>query len=39
MDVREIGWGVMNWIHLPQDRDQWWVLVNMIINLRNFLTE
>jgi len=23
MDLREIGWGGVNWIHLAQDRDQW----------------
>jgi len=23
MDVREIGWEGMNWIHLVQDRKQW----------------
>jgi hypothetical protein len=23
MDLREIGWGGMNWIYLAQDRDQW----------------
>jgi hypothetical protein len=23
MDLREIGWGGMDWIHLAQDRDQW----------------
>jgi hypothetical protein len=34
MDLREIGWGGMNWIHLAQDRDQWRVLVNMVMNLR-----
>jgi hypothetical protein len=22
MDLREIEWGVMDWIHLVQDRDQ-----------------
>jgi hypothetical protein len=22
-DLREIGWGSMDWIHLVQDRDQW----------------
>jgi hypothetical protein len=22
MDIREIGWGGMGWIDLPQDRDQ-----------------
>jgi hypothetical protein len=26
MDIREIGWGGMSWIHLAQDRDQWRVL-------------
>jgi hypothetical protein len=29
-----IGWGGMDWIHLAQDRDKRWVLVNMTINLR-----
>jgi hypothetical protein len=23
MDVREMGWGGMDWIDLTQDRDQW----------------
>jgi hypothetical protein len=31
--LREIGWGVMNWIHLAQDRDQWRAPVNKLINL------
>jgi hypothetical protein len=34
MDLREIGWDGMDWIDLSQDRDQWWVLVNAIMNLR-----
>jgi hypothetical protein len=34
MDVKEIGWGDMDWRHLDQDRDQWSVLVNTIMNLR-----
>jgi hypothetical protein len=34
MDLREIGWGGMDWIELAQDRDQWRVLVNMVMNLR-----
>jgi hypothetical protein len=34
IDLREIGWGGMDWIHLAQDRDQWRALVNMLISLR-----
>jgi hypothetical protein len=26
LDLREIGWEVVDWIHLVQDRDQWWLL-------------
>jgi hypothetical protein len=33
IDVREIGWSGMNWIHLAQDRDQWRALVNTVMNL------
>jgi hypothetical protein len=31
MDLGEIGWGGMDWIHLAQDRDQWKALVNTVI--------
>jgi hypothetical protein len=34
MDLREIGSGSMDWIDLAQDRDQWRVLVNTVMNLR-----
>jgi hypothetical protein len=34
MDLREIGWEGVDWIHLAQDRDQWWTLVNTVMNLR-----
>jgi hypothetical protein len=34
MDLREIGWGHMDWIDLAQDRDQWMALVNRAMNLR-----
>jgi len=27
-------WEGVDWIHLAQDRDQWWALVNMVMNLR-----
>jgi hypothetical protein len=33
MDVREIGWGDMNWIDLAEDRDQWRALTNTVMNL------
>jgi hypothetical protein len=32
MDVREIGWERVDWIHLAQDRDQWRALVNTVMN-------
>jgi hypothetical protein len=34
VDLREIGWGGMDWIHLAQDGDQWRSLVNTAMNLR-----
>jgi hypothetical protein len=34
MDLRNIGWGDMDWIDLDQDRDQLKALVNTVINLR-----
>jgi hypothetical protein len=33
MDLREIGWGGIDWIDLAQDRSQWRVLVNVVMNL------
>jgi hypothetical protein len=35
MDIREIGWGGMDWIHLTQVRDQCSAVVNMGMNLRD----
>jgi hypothetical protein len=29
-----MGWNVMDWIDLAQDRDQWKALVNTVMNLR-----
>jgi hypothetical protein len=29
MDLRETGGGVMDWIDLAQDRDEWRALVNV----------
>jgi hypothetical protein len=33
MDLREIGWDGVDWIHMAQDRGQWKALVNTVINL------
>jgi hypothetical protein len=29
-----MGWGVVDWIVMAKDRDQWWALVNTVMNLR-----
>jgi hypothetical protein len=34
MDLREIGFGDVDWFHWAQDRDRWRALVNTVINLR-----
>jgi hypothetical protein len=34
MDLREIGWGGMDWIDVAQDMDQWMVVVNTVMNVR-----
>ena len=34
MDIQEVGFGVMHWIELAQDRDRWRTLVSAVINLR-----
>jgi hypothetical protein len=35
MDPREIGWEDVDWMHLAQDRDQWWAVVNTVMNIRD----
>jgi hypothetical protein len=34
MDLREIGWGDVDWIGLAKDRNRWRALVNSVLNLR-----
>jgi hypothetical protein len=34
MNLREVGWGGVDWIDLAQDRDHWRALVNTLLNLR-----
>jgi hypothetical protein len=32
-NLREIGWGDMDWIHLAHDRHQWRAIVNMVMKI------
>ena len=34
MHLMEVGYRVMDWIELAQDRDRWRALVNVVMNLR-----
>jgi hypothetical protein len=34
MDLRETGWGIVDWINVAQDSTKCRVLVNSVINLR-----
>jgi hypothetical protein len=44
MYLKETGWEGADWIYLHENKDQWWALVNMVMNhqvpqnARNFLT-
>jgi len=44
VDLRQVLWEGMDWIHLAQDRDQWRSLGKMVmslrvqLNARNFLS-
>jgi hypothetical protein len=33
MDLGEIGWKFVEWMHLSQDREQWRAVVNTVMNL------
>jgi hypothetical protein len=32
-NLKDIGCGDINWIHLAQDRDQWRALVKTVLNI------
>jgi hypothetical protein len=34
MDLREFGWGSVEWIQLAQDRVRWLAVVNMVMKMR-----
>jgi hypothetical protein len=34
IELTKKGWDGVDWIDLVQDRDQWRVLLNMVINVR-----
>jgi hypothetical protein len=34
MELQEVGCGCVDWIGLAQDRDRWWALVSVAMNLR-----
>jgi hypothetical protein len=39
MDLREIGWEGVTWIHLAQDGDCWRAVVNAVMNFRFLETQ
>jgi hypothetical protein len=34
MNLRDVGWGDVDWVGLAQDRNRWRALVNSVLNLR-----
>jgi hypothetical protein len=34
MDLREMGWGGVEWIQLAQDRDRWRAVMHTVMHLR-----
>jgi hypothetical protein len=34
MDLIEVGWSVVDWIGLAEDRDRWRAVVNSVLSLR-----
>jgi len=34
MNIREMWWEVVDWMHVTQDRDQWQTVVNTVMTFR-----
>jgi hypothetical protein len=34
LDLREIWWKIVDWMHLVQDMDQWRTVVNTVMNFQ-----
>jgi hypothetical protein len=34
MELQEVGCGGIDWIDLAEERDRWWALVNVVMNLQ-----
>jgi hypothetical protein len=30
--IKEVGLEAMDWIHLAQDRDKWWAVINIVMH-------
>ena len=39
MDLREVGWEGMDWIHLACGRYRWWAFVSLLMNIQNHLID
>jgi hypothetical protein len=39
MDLRETGWGGVEWTDLAQDRDRWQAVVNTVMNFRVLVSQ
>lgn len=33
VNLQEIGWEVMDWINLAYNRDRWWAVLNIIVDI------
>jgi hypothetical protein len=34
MDLKDVGWGGMDWIDMAEDKDRWRALVNVVMNFQ-----